>query len=76
MNIYLIICVCNRMFGFSILINHVRPDINFGWSYFSLILHLGHSTHQNGWEIINWFRKRKIDGWSISQVITKGEDNV
>jgi hypothetical protein len=47
----------NRNFGFSFLINSERPDKNYGWSYFSLILYLGCSRFSNGKEVINWEKK-------------------
>lgn len=75
MDIYLILWVCRRMFGFNLMINRERPDLNYGWTYVSFTLHFGHSTLSNGWEIIRWNRKPKLrtEGWNITQVKTKGE---
>lgn len=73
--IYFVINMYKRNFGFTILINHERADLNYAWTYFSLTLYLGCSSFSAGKEIICWNRMLKLrtKGWNIHQVTTKGE---
>jgi hypothetical protein len=56
--IYCATGICKRNYGFTILINHERVDLNYGWSYLSLTLFLGCSSFSGGKEVLNWMRIR------------------
>ena len=56
--IYCVTGICKRNYGFTILINHERVDLDYGWSYLSLTLYLGCSSFSGGKEVFNWMRIR------------------